>query len=95
MDKTEVIVTFSNGEKIKLDKGSIIFPIKLIESNGKIFCSKANPVVLEEYFHIHDGYIPELTTIFAQNDYFTLDKEDTFETKVYKTSAIVSLEQHD
>lgn len=90
---TKVIVHFSNGEKLTLDENSLIFPIVLTEHKGEKFTSKSKPVVLGEYHHTHDGYIPELTTTFALNEFFTVDEEDPYNTKVYKSSGIVSLEQ--
>ena len=93
MDNVNVIIHFSNGEKVKVDKNSIIFPITLTEFKGEKSCSKNKPVVLDDFFHIHDGFIPELTSVFALNEFFTVNEEDPYKTKVYKTSAIVSLEQ--
>lgn len=91
----KVNIHLSNGEKLTVDKNSIIFPITLTEHKDETFCSKSKPIVLDEYFHIHDGYIPELTSVFAKNEFFTINEEDPYKTKVYKTSAIVSLEQID
>ena len=93
MANIEVIVHFSNGEKINIDNQSIIFPIKLVTDNDKQFCSKTHPLIMDDVFHIHDGFIPELTTLFASNEFFTLDSENSYTQKVYKTSSIVFLEQ--
>ncbi|KIO60229.1 hypothetical protein B4065_0155 [Caldibacillus thermoamylovorans] len=91
----EVVITFSNGENIVVDKNCIIFPIQLVERNGEKHTSKNTPVLLDEYSHHHDGYIPVLTSIFSSNEFFTVDEEDYFRTKVYMTSSIVSLEQRE
>ena len=93
MDTTKVEITFSNNEKITLDYGSIVFPIKLTEHKGEKFTSKSTPLILNEWHHPHDGFIPELTRVFAENEFFTVEDENTYRTKVYKSSAIVSLRQ--
>jgi hypothetical protein len=95
LDKTQVTIEFSNGEKINLNKDSIIFPIKLTEHNGEKFSSKPKPIVLEDWFHSHDGFIPELTTTFSLNEFFTIGSDVSYDIKIYKTSAIVSMYQTD
>ncbi|MFD2628734.1 hypothetical protein [Oceanobacillus kapialis] len=95
MSDFEVIIHFSNGDKVTIDEKSFILPIKLVEYKDEKFCSKLQPLNLEEVFHIHDGYIPELTTFFALNEFFTIDEIDSYNKKVYKTSSIVMLEQID
>ncbi|MEQ6357875.1 hypothetical protein ABNX05_25085 [Lysinibacillus sp. M3] len=95
MFEVEVEISFSNGDKITIGKDTLIFPIRLTEHNGERFCSKVAPIVLDDYFHVHDGYIPELTTTFALNDFFTINDEDSYDTKVYKSSSIVSMKQYE
>lgn len=89
-----VEITFSNNEKITVNQDTIIFPIKLVESKNVKHSSKSAPVILGDWHHPHDGFIPQLTSTFAENDFFTVDEEDTYKTTVYKTSAIVSLRQY-
>lgn len=91
--KAEVIITFSNGEQITVGEKNIIFPIALVEDKGEKFTSTTKQLVLSEYFHHNHGYIPELTSVFAANEFFTVDTDDTYTATVYKTSSIVSLKQ--
>jgi len=93
MEDVQVKISFADGNSILLTNESIIFPIQLVKHKEEQFCSKVQPVILGDHYHIHDGYIPLLTTLFALVEYFTVDKENTFETSVYKTSSIVSIKQ--
>lgn len=91
----EVIIHFSNGEKVTVDENSVISPIKLVNDNGEQFSTKGLPIFLENVFHVHDGFIPELTEVFSLNEFFAIDEIDSYNKKFYKSSAIVSLEQKD
>lgn len=93
MIETKVEITFSNNEKVILDQDTLLFPIKLIELNNEKFTTKATPIEIRNFLHIQDGFIPELTSIFALNEFFTLNTDDPYETKVYKSNSIVSLRQ--
>ncbi len=92
MDKFDVAITFSNGEKIIVNRSTIIFPIRLTEHNRERYCSQVEPIVLDEWVHHHDGLIPELLTTFAKNEFFYLSTKDQENKIIYKTSSIVSLE---
>lgn len=89
----KVDIHFSNGDKITLDKKSIIFPWGLYEDKGEKILSKSKAFSLEDVFHHNYGYVADLMSIFALNEFFSVDAEGPSKTKYYKTSSIVSIEQ--
>lgn len=89
----EVVITFSNGEKITLDKKAIIFPWGVFEEKGEKIFSKNRPLILDDVFHHNYGYVAALMEVFSLNEFFTINDEGPSNTKYYKTSTIVSVEQ--
>lgn len=93
MEELEVVIKFSNDEKLIVNKKSLLFPIKFnekLETSGL-----AQPVVLEDNMDPHEGLIPVLSTMFAANEYFYIEESEPsspYKT-IYKTSSIVSFSQ--
>lgn len=81
------IITFSNGEKLKISEGDIIFTINRFKHSDEVITSLSKPIEIEN--HVHDGLIPSITTMIVNNDFFTLTKTNE---KIYYTKSIVSIE---
>lgn len=84
---SKALIKFSNGDTLEIVEGQKIVPISKTENNNEFFASKYPPV--EIYDHIHDGLIPSIADVLCTHDFFMLIE---YENKIYKSSAVVSIE---
>lgn len=82
----EAIIELSNGEKLKVKDGQLIFPVTKYEHDNKTVTSKAEP--FELWYHTHNGLIPCITELLVKYHFFQLEENGD---KIYKSSAVVSI----
>ena len=97
MNKLAKIILSNNEELIISETTQIVILSKrnresskddnLAEKSFKYTTSQRYP--LTPYYHIHDGFIPSLTEIFSNGDFFSITG-DTL-SKVYAVHSIVSI----
>lgn len=80
------IIELSNGEKVRVKEGQLLFPVIKYEKDGKIFTSKAEP--FELWRHVYNGLIPCITELLVKYDFFQLEENGD---KIYKSSAVVNI----
>lgn len=81
------LITFSNGATLEIEEDQLIIPISRLEHEGEI--STSQYPMYKVWYHIHDGFIPSLTELLCQCDFFQLVGDNS---KVYKSSAVVTIE---
>ena len=81
-------LTFSSGEKLELEEGQFIIPIsKIVVNEDQVGTSQCE--TYEIWIHSSAGLIPSITEFLCSCDFFHLiDNEN----KVYKSSAVVTIE---
>lgn len=83
----EALIEFSNGEKLKVKDGQLIFPVIKFVHNEELMTSKSEP--FELWYHTHNGLIPCITELLCKYDFFQLEENGD---KIYKSSSVVSIE---
>lgn len=84
---SKALLTFSNGETLKLHEGQLLTPISLISKGEDQFASKGAPCEL--WTHTHDGLVPSIVEFICKCDFFQLVDDPN---KIYKSSSVVTVE---
>ena len=83
----KALVSFSNGETLELHDGQLIVPISRFTHEDEISVSQCETFKL--WYHSSAGMVPSIAELLVKHDFFyLLDNSD----KIYKTSAVVSIE---
>ncbi|RDU22182.1 hypothetical protein [Anaerosacchariphilus polymeriproducens] len=83
----QVKITFSNNETLVLEEGQRIAPISQLIHNSENITSQQPSYKIG--YHISAGFIPSVTELICSCDFFRLLEN---ENKIYKSSAVVSIE---
>ncbi len=90
MDKA--IIVFSDGSTLEVSAGDRLIPVVYCpplekDHDNKNFASMDQPIELQ--IHIHDGLIPSILSVFANCDFFYLNRDTSV---VYNSKSVVRIE---
>ena len=83
----EALITFANGETLRLKDGQLIIPISKFANGDNVVVSQEQPQEL--WHHYNNGLIPSIAELLCKCDFFQLMD---YENKIYKSSSVVTVE---